>query len=72
MRKVYQQARCENCRGAGYLESTLLMTDDAIRSLPELAKILPNEPVPVERQRCPVCEGTGRYGKLVAPQVPEG
>lgn len=51
--------QCERCRGAGYLRAHLLATPQQIYAaakMPEFAK----SPVPVQKDICPNCNGSGR------------
>jgi DnaJ-class molecular chaperone len=50
--------QCETCRGNGFTKMTLLMS---ARALTVLARECPDEPVPIQYDKCPVCEGTGGF-----------
>ena len=52
--------QCPNCRGAGFLKATLMMSANALRNIDKLAEILPDEPVPVAKEKCRQCDGEGR------------
>lgn len=58
--KLRYSNQCPNCRGAGYTSAKLLMSKAALQRINQLAKILPKEPVPIEKQWCQHCDGTGR------------
>ena len=49
---------CTHCNGSGKV-GQLLMSDAALQKLSELAKMLPNEPIPVALITCPKCFGNG-------------
>jgi hypothetical protein len=48
--------QCHECNGKGWTKATLLASMTAIELL---ARHLPNEPVPIQYDRCPRCHGSG-------------
>jgi len=50
--------RCVTCMGTGKIKR-LLMSQGVIANLDKLAKIIPNEPIPIRDEGCPDCFGTG-------------
>ncbi len=50
--------QCPECNGRGWARATLLASMVAIRVL---AKACPNEPVPVQYDRCSRCQGDGGW-----------
>lgn len=58
-----ERVNCGRCDGSGKIKAAkLLMSQAAIQRLPELAKLLPHEPVPIAEYDvvCPACRGTGK------------
>lgn len=50
--------RCEVCKGNGWTTATLLSSIQAIHAL---AQACPNEPVPIQYDRCLCCYGSGGW-----------
>ena len=57
---------CETCKGRGYTKATLLVSMKAIQAI---AQVCPDEPVPIQYERCPCCGGAG--GWVTVPAQPE-
>jgi DnaJ-class molecular chaperone len=55
------QYPCETCKGAGWTEARLMVSMREIKAICDAG--LGDREVPVERQRCTRCQGTGG-GKL--------
>jgi DnaJ-class molecular chaperone len=54
--------QCPECKGNGWTTATLLVSMMAIEAL---AKACPNDPVPIQYERCNRCHGSG--GWLLPP-----
>lgn len=50
--------QCEKCRGSGYVSARLLVS---MAQLSDMAKTMPNAPVPVAKETCPDCDGRGSW-----------
>jgi DnaJ-class molecular chaperone len=52
--------QCPDCKGNGYTKATMLLSTRAIMVL---ARECPKEPVPIQYERCPRCDGAGGWIK---------
>jgi len=50
--------RCQECKGNGWTKATLILSPHALNVL---AVHCPNEPLPIQYDRCPVCRGSGGF-----------
>ena len=58
VRLPFQQ--CSDCKGRGFTKATLLLSPKVLHVL---ARECPNEPVPIQYDRCARCDGAGGWIK---------
>lgn len=58
-RLIALTVQCEKCHGTGILRAKLLATPKQIYAVADLPEFK-NEPVPIQQDICPACQGVGR------------